>query len=94
MEFNAMVFESGHIIVARQMLEELDDEEMAFVLAHELSHLKARHMSERYAYLDTNEFCIYLFIYLFIHYLFNLLPDVSLLHSDLLEYPCSAFLLF
>lgn len=47
-EVNACAFESGHIVVCSALLNLLDDEEVAFVLAHEMGHLKARHCSERY----------------------------------------------
>jgi Zn-dependent protease with chaperone function len=47
-ELNACAFESGHIVVCSGLMNFLDDEELAFVIAHEMAHLKARHCSERW----------------------------------------------
>ena len=43
----AMAF-GGSILVGQQLAEELDDKELKFVLAHELSHIGAHDLSDRY----------------------------------------------
>ena len=47
-EMNAFVIPGGHIYVHRGMLETFkSSEELAVILAHEVSHIKARHLDER-----------------------------------------------
>lgn len=44
---NAMAF-GGDIFVGKKLADQLDDNELKFILAHELSHIKAHDMSDRY----------------------------------------------
>ena len=47
-EMNAFVIPGGHVYVCRGLLESFkSSEELAVILAHEVSHIKARHLDER-----------------------------------------------
>src|SRR5690606_35172182 len=41
-ELNALALPGGAIVVTRGLLDQVDDAELAFVLAHELAHLEHR----------------------------------------------------
>ena len=47
-EMNAFVIPGGHVYVCRGLLETFkSSEELAVILAHEVSHIKAKHLDER-----------------------------------------------
>lgn len=42
-QMNALAMPGGHIFIYKGLLDEIDEPELAFVLAHEIGHVSARH---------------------------------------------------
>ena len=53
--FNALAFGGGHIIVYKGLLDETNDDELAYVIGHELAHNAANHVGERQAFMMAKQ---------------------------------------
>jgi len=46
-EMNAFVLQSGQIFVYSGLMDEFNDDELSFILSHEVAHVEAKHVAER-----------------------------------------------
>eukprot|EP00938_MAST-03A_sp_MAST-3A-sp1_P006900 g6900.t1 len=82
-EMNAFVIPGGHIYVHRGMLEAFkSSEELAVILAHEVSHIKARHLDERISISSRFPFIIKCCFFIFkVFGGFEVIPQFEPLHG-------------
>ena len=82
-EMNAFGIPGGHIYVHRGMLEAFkSSEELAVILAHEVSHIKARHLDERISISSRFPFIIKCCFFIFkVFGGFEVIPQFEPLHG-------------
>tara|TARA_B100001939_G_scaffold337042_1_gene340829 strand:+ start:344 stop:2161 length:1818 start_codon:yes stop_codon:yes gene_type:complete len=54
-DFNALAFGGGYFVVFTGLMEQTNDDELAYVIAHELAHNSAGHVEETEAFLKTKQ---------------------------------------